>query len=128
MGWWAGSHGLAAAAVLHAPLGGAATAVLLIALTGHAYRQWPRPLGRIVRSRSGFWALPDAGRTGLTIASATRYGNWWVDLRLRKGRGAVRVLLCRDQLGPDAWRLLQVTLRHGTQPDCHNGRGWAERG
>lgn len=115
-GWWVGSHSLAVAAILQAPLGVAATAGLLLALAGHAYWQWPRPLGRIVRSRSGSWALPDVGRSGLSLAPATRYGDWWVDLRLRAGRGRVRVLLCRDQLSPDAWRQLQATLRYGREP------------
>lgn len=106
-----GSHCLAAVALLHAPLGEAARTLLLWALVGHACWRWPRPLGRIVRGRGGHWALPDAGHSGLRIAPASRYGDWWADLRLIGGRVRVRVLLCRDQLSSEDWRMLQVTLR-----------------
>jgi hypothetical protein len=110
-GWVAVSHGLACIGVLHLPLDGAAIALLLAVLAAHAYWRWPRPVGRIVRSHDGSWALPDAGRTGLRLAPATRYGDWWADLRLTQGHGCLRVLLCRDQLSVQAWRVLQMALR-----------------
>lgn len=89
---------------------------LLALLTGHAYWRRPRNPPRIVRNGNGFWSLPNRGQTGLRLGPATRYGDWWVDLRLAGSGGDVRVLLLRDQLSAAAWRVLQATLRRGPRP------------
>jgi len=72
-------------------------------------------MGPLLRGRDGLWSLPDAGLTGMPLGSGTRYGRWWVDLRLGPG-GRRHVLLCCDQLSVADWRALQALLRWGRGP------------
>ena len=100
------------------PIAWRAKVALLVALGAHAYVRRASPPERIVRGRTGLWALPESGRTGLGLSPASRYGAWWVELRLVGAHGAYRRLLCRDQLPQEDWRRLQLALRRpGRQPD-----------
>lgn len=105
------THAAAAGGILSLPVGASAKALLLVALAAHAWWRRPARPARVVRSREGFWALPDARCAGLRLDTATRFGVWWAELHLVGGRARARVLLLKDQLSPEAWRQLQAALR-----------------
>lgn len=109
--WLIATHAVAAAGVIAMPLGVASDISILALLAAHLGWRWPPPPLAIARNALGFWSLPDIGEAGLTIAPASAYGGWWVDLRLCAPGRAARVLLLRDQLDAHAWRLLKVTMR-----------------
>ncbi|HSG64664.1 MAG TPA: hypothetical protein VLD39_06675, partial [Gammaproteobacteria bacterium] len=76
--------------------------------------RWPAVPLRVVRSRDGFWSVPDRDQLGLRLGPATRYGDWWMDLRLVAPGRRARVLLLRDQVDASTWRALQATLRESS--------------
>lgn len=48
------------------------------------------------------------------LGPGTRYARSWVRLELcAPGRRPAAVLLLRDQLDPESWRILQTELRRG---------------
>ena len=112
--WLLGIHALAGAAVLALEAAWILNIVLLAALAAHGLWRRPGTPVRIIRNRNGFWSLPDRGHLGLRLGPATRYGDWWVDLRLVAPGRRARILLLRDQVDARAWRLLQATLRESS--------------
>ena len=110
--WLIATHVLAAFGVLYLPVVWEWKAAFLGLLPAHAYLRRPRLPELIVRNRNGLWALPESGRTALSLSTASRYGTWWAELHLVGAGRAYRRLLCRDQLAAEDWRILQLALRH----------------
>lgn len=111
LAWFVSTHVLAAFGVLYLPIAWISQAGLLLALAAHAYLRRPSLPECIVRNRQGLWSLPESGHSGLSLSPASRRASWWVELRLVGADGTYRRLLCRDQVAPEDWRVLQLVLR-----------------
>lgn len=92
-----------------------AAALAVAAVCAHAWLR--RPSGappELCRFASGRWAAPAAGVALAELGPGTRYARAWVRLELcAPGRRPAAVLLLRDQLDPESWRILQTELRRG---------------
>ena len=117
LAWTIAAHVAAAAGILSVALALGWRLLLLAFLAVHAYWRRPRPPELIVRNRTGLWALPESGLTALSLGPGTRAGSWWIELRLTGPGCSQRRLLCRDQVGAESWRLLQLALRCPRRPD-----------
>lgn len=109
--WLIAIHALAAVGVLYWPVAWASKAGLILVIGAHAYLRRPVRPELIVRNRNGLWALPESGQSALRLSPASRFGPWWVELRLAGAGRSHRRLLCRDQLSVEDWRDLQLALR-----------------
>jgi hypothetical protein len=119
--WWLALHVVLAASILLICPWPALTGPALALLAARAWRRRPRrpPLivhspgaspGRgAVQTPGGHWALPQAGRFGLTLSPATRCGGVWVELVFNEP-AAPRILLLRDQFCASTWRRLRLAL------------------
>lgn len=91
------------------PLAAAGAAVVL----AHAWLARPHAApGAIHRLSTGRWSVPARGLVGARLGARTRYTDHWVRLELvEPGRSPTAMLLLRDQLDPESWRVLQGALR-----------------
>lgn len=110
-GWWAGLHALLAGAALLGRISPSATALLLGAIALHGVGRFPRTPGLLVFSAAGLWSLPERGQHALRLGAETACCAWWARLVLVGPGTRVRVLVLRDQLDTESWRLLRLVIR-----------------
>jgi hypothetical protein len=124
--WWTSLHVLLGAAVLQLAAGiapaasapaarGAGAVAGLLALALHARCRFPRTPGLLLRSAAGLWSVPERGLHALELGRGTSCSGWWTVLVLGAPLVRARVLVLRDQVGAESWRLLSLTVR-----ECRN--------
>ena len=112
--WWLALHLLLLAAVVGLGVPHAFKAALAAALVAHGLLRWPRPETRVLqRQADGRWALPDHGRSDLSLAAGTSYTALWVRLVLAGDGETFDIVLLKDQFDQISWRALQTRLRSG---------------
>ena len=74
-----------------------------------ALRRGPAPPSVILVTADGRFALPDENRSHLLLTPASRSGPGWLQLSF-SDRPGPRLLLLRDQVDPEAWRVLRIAI------------------
>ena len=82
----------------------------LAAIVAHGIARYPRGPTLLVLHADGTWAVPERGWHGLKLAPGTAWTTWYVELALT-GQPKARIVLFRDQLCAEDWRVLQLAVR-----------------
>lgn len=110
--WWLGLHALLASSALAVGPGVGTRCVLLGLLLWHGAVRWPARAPPLRYRGDGRFSVPGHGPHTFVLTRAACYTAHWALLVLRSDRGvSCRILLLRDQVDPEAWRLLALVLR-----------------
>jgi hypothetical protein len=113
--WWCTLHALlvVAACIVGWPCYAKLLAGVLT--LGHAWWRRPRrPAASLAVAADGSCRIHDWGPDVLTLTDRTRISPFVLDLHLRKGPRALRLLLVADQVGRDDWARLSAILRRAS--------------
>jgi hypothetical protein len=108
--WWVLLHAVLAASALLLELAPVLVLLGLAAIVAHGIARYPRGPKLLVLQSDGTWAVPERGWHGLKLAPGTAWTTWYVELAL-SGQPKARIVLLRDQLCAEDWRVLQLAVR-----------------
>jgi len=113
-------HSLALAAAVANPLPLPARIVMACAVMGSLVLSvrrfvWRPAVSAILVKPAGDWSLilSDGNNVAATVQPTTVITIWFTLLHLRTAGGRCTVLLCRDSLNAEGYRLLRVALKIG---------------
>jgi Membrane-bound toxin component of toxin-antitoxin system len=112
LAWWVCLHVLLTAAIVAAELTMPLTVLFLGGVSVHAWVRRPRPAPGLVLHTDGTLSLAPDPAVRLRMMAGSALTTWWIALVLRSDAGVRHtVVLLRDQLETNDWRLLGLRLR-----------------